>query len=271
MERYVLYGGRVNIDYDPGAHVYYFEDTVVNGITDALKIIHKPWYVAWALKLAGDHVIKNLTPGKALDELEIKNLVEDMKRLYKTGGGQAADIGTMTHDWIERYYRGENPPEPINEQLRNTTRAFLKFADEHQIEIVESERLIYSVQNRFAGRVDMICKIDGKLAIIDWKTSKTISPENFLQLGGYDIGYSEEQLFNVSSVEDFKPVELHIIVQCSKLGEMNMAISDKVSRNRQGFMHALGLTRTLKSIEEDLKAEKKTAKENKKNVPFTES
>lgn len=260
------------VDYDPANHIYYVEDQPVNGITDALKVINKPFLIPWALKMGGEYIEENLVAGQKLDELEVKRLIEGMKKAYRQKSADAADIGTLGHDWIEKYYRGENPKEPVNEQLRNITQAFLRFAEGHKIVPIHSEKLLYSVQNRFAGRVDMICLFDGRLAILDWKTSNAIYPEYFLQMGGYDIAYSEEQLFLQPNdkLEELKDVELHIIVQCSKTGEMNVAVSDKVTRNRQGFMHSLGLTRVLKDIDTDMKEEKKAikeaAKEAKKNA-----
>lgn len=261
MERYPLYGGKLNVDYDPIKHIYYVEDKAVNGITDALKVIAKPFLIPWALKMGEEYLLENLAPGKALDELEIKRLAEGMKKAHTIRSGDAADIGTLGHEWIEKYYRGEKPAVPVNNQLRNITEAFMQFAEGHTIEPIHSEKLLYSVQNRFAGRVDMICLFDGKLAILDWKTSSGIYPEYFLQMGGYDIAFSEEQLFDTESVEDFKPVELHIIVQCSKKGELNVAVTEEVTRNRQGFMAALTLTRALRQVDEEMKATKKAARE----------
>lgn len=266
MERYPLYGGRINVDYDPLKHVYYVEDHPVNGITDALKVINKPFLIPWALKMGEEYLLDHLVPGQKLDELEIKRLGEGMKKAYTYKSADAADIGTLGHDWIERYYRGENPKEPINLQLRNITEAFLQFAEGHTIVPLHSEKLLYSVMHRFAGRVDMICMFDGKLAILDWKTSNDIYPEYFLQMGGYDIAYSEEQLFNIESARDFKPIELHIIVQCSKKGALNVAITGQVSRDSQGFLAALELTRSLKNVDTEMKDKKKAIKEAAKHA-----
>lgn len=259
MERYPLYKGHINVDYDPTAHKYFVDEKQVEGITDTLRVINKPWYSNWVLKLSEEYILENLTPGKALDEIEIKDLAKGAKGAYKNST-RATDIGTMFHSWVEAWYRGENPVEPMNEQLRNATNAFLRFTDQHKLISLGEEKVVYSVEHKFAGRYDKKCIFEGKIAILDWKSSENLSAEYLLQMGGYDIADSEEQLFTVDKVEDFEPIELHIIVQCSKAGELNVVVSDQVERNRNGFLYALGLTRTLKVIEEEWKEEKKAAK-----------
>lgn len=64
----------------------------------------------------------------------------------------------------------------------------MSFADwhrEYKPETVANETVIFNDEEGYAGTIDFICKIDGQLHIIDFKTSQHIWPEHELQISAY--------------------------------------------------------------------------------------
>ena len=94
----------------------------------------------------------------------------------------ATDRGTKFHDLVEKYLLNED----INsiKDVLPTTKARLIAAREalNRIDNIHAlEKPLYSEYFGIAGRVDCIAEYDGELAIIDFKTSKKIKPEKWLE------------------------------------------------------------------------------------------
>ena len=94
----------------------------------------------------------------------------------------ATDRGTKFHDLVEKYLLNED----IN-SLKNvlpTTKARWIAAREalNNIDNIHAlEKPLYSEYFGIAGRVDCIAEYEGELAVIDFKTSKQIKPEKWLE------------------------------------------------------------------------------------------
>ena len=71
------------------------------------------------------------------------------------------------------------------------------FVDKKLNNIYQQETTMYSDKLCLAGTVDLICEVDGELAIVDFKTSKKEKPEEwlenyFVQLSAYWAMFSEK-------------------------------------------------------------------------------
>ncbi|MCH7541559.1 PD-(D/E)XK nuclease family protein [Patescibacteria group bacterium] len=219
METYKLYDGEVTLAFDPGRHKYTVSDrhagpkailidVPVDGVTGITGIIDKSGPISgWAVKLTVGHFEKNLKPGVPLDEVEIKDLLEDAKRVHRITKQKAGDLGTMIHEWIEKYIKWEleikdsgehtlkyiaEPKRPYNPKMRNAIDAFFKWRKEHKIEFYYSEKKVYSRKYRYAGTLDAEGTVDDHLSIIDFKSSNAIYPEMALQVAGYQQARQEE-------------------------------------------------------------------------------
>lgn len=87
--------------------------------------------------------------------------------------GQAARRGTAVHEIAEQYLQNNSSYTkshmPCNIATFNTFKPLL---DKHVGLIAGLELPLYSDKLRIAGRSDLICIWDGKLSIVDFKTSK---------------------------------------------------------------------------------------------------
>lgn len=113
-------------------------------------------------------------------------------------GHHACTRGTAMHEAIERYLNNEEdwfvPNEMPNvKALFNSLRPIL---DERVTNIILQEAALYSDHLKLAGRVDCIAEFDGKLSIIDFKTSKMPKKKDyitsyFMQASAYAIMFEE--------------------------------------------------------------------------------
>lgn len=130
------------------------------------------------------------------------------------------DVGTQVHDAIDLFHK-KSPRsiiQPVGEEVIDYTwiepsgdteqdkvalksfEAYLKWFTESGLEVVESEKMVYSIEQNYAGTLDRIYKTpEGDLIIGDFKTSNLskksplgIRDSYWSQLGAYAKAYSEE-------------------------------------------------------------------------------
>ena len=127
---------------------------------------------------------------------------------------RASRRGTAIHSLCEDYLYGKNPePSMFDAQVFNSLRPHLDLIDE--IHALESK--LYSDHLQVAGTVDCIAKYNGKLAVIDFKTSKRIKAKEdisgyFIQTSAYAVAFEERtgipvpRLVIIMGVDDEQPI-----------------------------------------------------------------
>ena len=130
-----LYNKTVPLEFDDDKHHYTIEGRTIDGVTSVLKILDKPALIPWAVNQAVGYMDKNLPVGVALDELQKKQLLDEAKKIYRKTASDAADLGTLTHEWCEKWIKGMNPEMPTNEILRQNAENFVKWATEHKVDL----------------------------------------------------------------------------------------------------------------------------------------
>lgn len=186
------------IEFDPGPHTY-----TVNGekgfptVTQILgTTINKPFLVPWAYKIGveavhmmGDEEFERFRSEDFSDALKIAKSVQTTTSIRDAAG----DRGTAIHDALERYAKHGEVPLPVDfdeaDQPRITGLA--KWIVENRPEYLGAEVRTASLEHRYVGTLDAYVRFEkgaysGKLARIDYKTSKSIYPENFVQLEAYE-------------------------------------------------------------------------------------
>ena len=113
---------------------------------------------------------------------------------------QATSRGTDLHLCFEKYLQNEDV-KLLDEYKRPLIQYMFNFAkpyvDLRLNNIYQQETPMYSDKLCLAGTVDLICEVDGELAIVDFKTSKKEKPEEwledyFVQLSAYWAMFSEK-------------------------------------------------------------------------------
>jgi hypothetical protein len=126
----------------------------------------------------------------------------------------AARRGTRIHTLCEHYISNKQvQPEIFDVEMWNRFRPLL-----HNINNVYAiEQALYSHHLEVAGTVDCIAEYDGKLSVIDFKTSKRIKSRDdihdyFMQCSAYAVAFEEmtdipvPQIVILMAVEDEDPL-----------------------------------------------------------------
>ena len=112
---------------------------------------------------------------------------------------KAANRGTKVHKICEDYLNNEITELKMQRLMPNLKELFFKIRpiiDTNVGRIYSQEQALYSDEYRIAGRVDLIAEWNGKLAVIDFKTSsKQKEEENiqnyFMQCAAYALMFAE--------------------------------------------------------------------------------
>lgn len=243
-----LYNGEVDLFFNPAKHHYRANGEYINGVTTALGIIDKPQLMYWAVNMALEKVASAWFPDRAFDEIYIQNVLREAKRAHTVKRDKAADVGTLAHRWIESWCNAKPLPDPTNREVLNAVRAFKKFIKEHDFRPIVAERPVYSKKYKYAGTLDGVAWYEGKLVISDNKTSSGIYDSMFAQMGGY----------HQALIEEFPnlPIEGHLIINCTKEGDLNIGFSNNTELHRKVYLRALGLWRDYKELKESFKNSK---------------
>lgn len=75
--------------------------------------------------------------------------------------------------------------------LKQPLAEFIKWQTANDFKLVEAEHIVWSENYRFAGTLDCICYKNGKLYLVDFKSSKAIYDDFLMQISAYRVGYEE--------------------------------------------------------------------------------
>ncbi len=256
MENFKLYNGEVILQYEPQRHIYSVKDKIVYGTTSIIGILDKPALMYWAVNQAVEFLQENLKPGKALDEVEIKTLLDTAKFAHRAKKDKSADIGTMIHEWLEKYVlarinKQPLPEKPINKEMRSAIDGFFTWAKENKVALIASEQKIYSKKYRYAGTLDLEAMVNGKRTIVDFKTSNAIYPEMFLQATAYLMAREEEtgRKYNggviILRLSKENPKKKIVAFEAQKIN------SDKVAEYKKVFLSCLNVYRWKMALKKE--------------------
>lgn len=188
LQIYKLYGGKVTLTYDDAKHIYYKNKNKVDGVTSVLSVISKPKLTGWAVGVGNTYVQKKIDEKDDWTKDEIIRILCEGKEQHIKIKDQAAKEGRAIHKLAENHIKGVQETNEGHQKFQ----AFLKWIEDYKIEFLESERVIYSLQDNYCGTFDFLCVINGKKYLGDLKTGKGLYPEYFLQTAAYQKAYEEE-------------------------------------------------------------------------------
>ena len=190
-----LYNNTVQLNFDARTHKY----TVREGgatfncpsVTSVLRIIDKSGpLVGWAVNCTLDVCKQAIQSNTQYSEVYLEQVWEQAKRSNREVKQQAANIGTQAHKWIEHHLKGED--REVTSEILPCVNAALDWLGGHNCRVVSTERPVYSKNHRVAGTLDLLAEIEGRLSVVDFKTSNALYPEYNLQLAAYAGMYYEE-------------------------------------------------------------------------------
>lgn len=111
---------------------------------------------------------------------------------------KAAWEGTQVHNAVESFLDGEelswideNGSAKYNLEVWRMILRFADFWNTNLPELIATEYHLFSDEYEYAGTADIICKINGKIHLLDIKTSNTVHSSYYLQLAAYAQAWNE--------------------------------------------------------------------------------
>lgn len=101
---------------------------------------------------------------------------------YTDSRNMSATIGTNGHNAIEGFLKG-TITDSTNMVVRAFQQWYMMIIKSHTFEVLSMEQTL--VCDWFGGTYDLLCKIDGKVFLVDFKTSNYITYKYFMQLAAY--------------------------------------------------------------------------------------
>jgi len=206
-------------------------------VTTVLSILNKPALMHWAVKITVQYIGTHLEELKnSLTEEEAIRILEEAKKETERQQERALNIGSLVHQWIERWTEGEI--EEISLEIKQPVGAFLEWTKSNNFIVLEKEQTVYSKKG-FAGTLDLVAKLNKKLYIIDIKTSSGFYPEYVLQIGAYKMAYEE--------MKKTKRLKMGILRLDKVTGSPEFKdYSNEYSKASKAFLHLLGYWRLQK-------------------------
>lgn len=104
-----------------------------------------------------------------------------------------SDDGSTTHKLIEIILSGKPVDlSNYNEGVQSSVSKFIEFQKKNKLIPEACEQHLWSEQNCYAGTADFIGYCNGKHVLMDWKTSKGIYDEYWLQMSAYVMAFEEQ-------------------------------------------------------------------------------
>ena len=197
------------IEYKAEKHQYFLDGEQIPSVTTILGVIDKSGpLMAWAVKTAVAYIGANLDRLRgSLTEQKAMAILTEAKGESNRIKTEAADIGTQIHSICDRIDKGETIPlDLLDDKIRNGVQAYLNWCKDVKWQFLEGEFIIYDTDHKYAGTVDKLGMVNGKLALVDIKTGSAVYPEHLLQLAAYSAAY--HKLNPDEQIEEFYIIKL---------------------------------------------------------------
>lgn len=279
MKTFELYEGSVQLHFNPDAprarykvddRIVGFKDESMRGVTTVLRdVIHKPELLMWPLNMACGLLEQNL------NEPLTEELIKEAKSAHRAKSDRGKDIGSMAHRMVELWLNDnrdvlntvahEFDADTHSEEFKSAAKAhdtFVRWWNSlSSSQVLETEKAVYSRSMKYAGTYDLLAKIDGKVYMIDVKTTnrsrtapKGVYAENFLQLGAYSYAEREERGGSVDGLA---------VVNVGKDGKLGIVTNEDIDVSvdfcERAFAFALRVHDWLGPVQKRLKDDATTS------------
>lgn len=162
----------------------------LSGVTSITNMQAKGFLINWAASEAYKDCL-TLPKDKIAEVLKSKQYAHTRK------SDNAKDKGTLAHSCVEKFINDYIETKEyifqtgLDEEVQTSVDRFFQWARDNKVEFLGSEVSVYSKKHFFAGTFDFVCKLDGKLLLGDFKTSKQIDDTYYAQGAAYAIAVEE--------------------------------------------------------------------------------
>jgi len=182
---------------------------------------------------------------------------------YRKVVQEACDVGTLAHFMIEAFLNGfvcdlDDYETELIEKALGCYNKFVDWWDEQNLAKVATEIQLVNEAYRYGGTIDLIAKKkNGDHVLIDFKTSKAISPSYWRQCAGYAALWNENQ--EVNGFNAINQITSHAIVRIGKQdeGDFEVVWKDDLSKEWFVFQKQVDLYWAMQAAKPEPKRKKK--------------
>ncbi len=138
---------------------------------------------------------------------QIEWVVKKAKRAFMRKSQEAANIGSIVHDYANAFERQVQFDMKVIEthvdrkKIEKCLKKFVAWKAKNKDEMVALETIVASPTYWFAGKFDRLTRRNGLVILSDFKTSSFIYIDQFVQLAGYAIAIKEWLGIDVNGIE----------------------------------------------------------------------
>ena len=147
--------------------------------------------------------------------------LEEANRITKRATARGTDFHQVCQDYLENKELNWDDYQPLSKFMFLHAKPYLdKINNIHAI-----ERTLYSEYLGLAGRVDAIGEYEGELAVIDFKTSEKIKPEEWLE------NYFVQEMFYGSAYYELTEIPIVKLITIMVTPGGDVKVFDKRNKN----------------------------------------
>ena len=194
-----------------GSRWYEGDGLLVPSVTTILEAVN-PGLDWWYARMGAEYVLDH--QGDTIDRRALIKAASEAPEAYRDSKGV---IGDHVHKWIEADLRGDPLPD-VPKECESYIRQWQAFAGDHEILPRMIEVGVVSASGGYAGRLDGIAEIDGRLVLLDLKSGKSVRKKVMYQLAAYRYA---ERTFDGDPVPEVDgAVVLHIRPRSCRMTEV---------------------------------------------------
>jgi hypothetical protein len=172
------------------------------------------------------------------------NLLDEAYYAHSVNLKETAQAGTDLHLELEQFVKAEMAGN--KKRFSKRIEPYVFWSNKNIKRYLASEAHCFDEQQWVGGIVDAVAEMnDGKLAVIDFKSSKEAYTNQFIQCGGYSLQLNANGIWESNDIENKKlgkPIEVLIIVPFGGQ-KLEPSMRYDVSVYEQAFKYCVSLYR----------------------------
>jgi len=205
---------------------------VVPSVTTVLRLLAKPELEAWKLRQVAEAAVEHYGHlGRLMGDVGPEEAAYRLAQVPERVAGEAAQRGTLVHAYAEARAKAKEPP-PLPGELAGYCAAFESFVAKHRPRFLGAEVTVWDDMWLYAGTLDALAlmELEGRLVIVDWKTTGSVHLEAHLQLAA--LARAAELIEADGRRVPAPKVEGGLIVRLGADGSYELAEVDTRARGR---------------------------------------
>lgn len=212
VETSVSFDGKHVLEFAEGTHRYKLDGKSCVGTTTMIKGGYPTGQglISWQKGQALEYLWSAIA-NREVDPEEKADLFKEAKAADRAKSQEAADIGTLIHEYAYLYETGgdlskldraiNDLPKATKIKIWSGTDKFKQWRKDNNDVDGMFEGLVASPTYFFCGKFDKLAVRDGRLILSDYKSSKSIYLDMFIQMGAYAVAIKEWLGLDVGGLE----------------------------------------------------------------------